>query len=291
MNIESESLIGIDNEDEYIYRIFPFQKIIEIFQNKELVLVTPELWDDPYENFFLKSEIFIPVVNEENVLIDFKSINSNLMYRTIFGQCWSLQHESDAMWRIYSGDSLCGVKVKTTIKKLISELKKAKCNEFSSIYPYIGRVSYQENEMIEKFNETIDFAGNIFNEMVLKPLLIKRKEFAHEKEIRILCCIDHETEYEIPNDCFKTDLKTHKILHLQINPEKIFDEIVLDPRLSDEEFFKLKKELEKHTGSKIEKSKLYDAPKMKYVISTPIRKLSNNVPQRNLVSIKNRASI
>lgn len=72
-----------------IYRIFSTNRLIELFEKKENALVKPELWDDPFENFILK--------------IPEKGSKSKPNKRG-YGQCWTLNFESDAMWRIYSPD-------------------------------------------------------------------------------------------------------------------------------------------------------------------------------------------
>lgn len=59
------------------------------------------------------------ILDSDNILIDTKRINTDLQKKTIYGQSWTLDEESDALWRIYSSKENWGVKVKTTIKKTI----------------------------------------------------------------------------------------------------------------------------------------------------------------------------
>lgn len=92
-----------------IYRIFSTNRLIELFEKKENALVKPELWDDPFENFILK--------------IPEKGSKSKPNKRG-YGQCWTLNFESDAMWRIYSPDKN-GVRIQTTIRKLHHSLHSA----------------------------------------------------------------------------------------------------------------------------------------------------------------------
>ena len=93
--------------DKKIYRIFSFQRLKEIFDEQKLTLVKPKLWDDPFENFIL---------NSTGILPDGRCCS--FAFRDhYYGQCWSLNKERDAMWRIYSPNK-DGVKVHTTIRKL-----------------------------------------------------------------------------------------------------------------------------------------------------------------------------
>jgi hypothetical protein len=106
-----ENLIFLKEKDldKPIYRIFSFERLKQIFDEQQLTLVKPSLWDDPFENFILNSTGRLP----DGRVFEIRFRN------TFYGQCWSLTRESDAMWRIYSPDKN-GVKVKTTIRKLFS---------------------------------------------------------------------------------------------------------------------------------------------------------------------------
>ena len=50
-----KNYIDIDQKDysKRIFRIFSTDRLIEMFEKNENVLVKPELWDDPFENFIL----------------------------------------------------------------------------------------------------------------------------------------------------------------------------------------------------------------------------------------------
>ena len=74
------------------------KRLLELFQTRHNVLVAPEKWDDPFENFILKSD--------------------RVSRRGWYGQCWTWQRASDAMWRIYSGDKN-GVRMRSTPAKLL----------------------------------------------------------------------------------------------------------------------------------------------------------------------------
>ncbi|HBS1258505.1 TPA: DUF2971 domain-containing protein, partial [Klebsiella pneumoniae] len=52
-----KNAININNIDTPVYRIFSYERFIELITTNQLVLVQPSMWDDPYENFFLKTEV------------------------------------------------------------------------------------------------------------------------------------------------------------------------------------------------------------------------------------------
>ena len=74
------NIINIKNLDIPIYRIFSFKRFEELITGKQLVLVKPSMWDDPYENFILKTEVDCG----HGEIASLEDLN-----RTWYGQCWT----------------------------------------------------------------------------------------------------------------------------------------------------------------------------------------------------------
>ena len=55
MNYE-KNVIDISDLDKPIYRIFSKSRFIDLLKTKKNGLVRPNKWDDPFENFFLRSK-------------------------------------------------------------------------------------------------------------------------------------------------------------------------------------------------------------------------------------------
>ena len=89
-----------------IYRIEPFDRLIEILRSKRLTLVSPSKWEDPFENFILSAKI--KVGQHKLAFAD---------HDRFYGSCWTWKGYSDALWRIYSPDKQ-GVRLRTSIRKL-----------------------------------------------------------------------------------------------------------------------------------------------------------------------------
>ena len=250
------NLINLTEEDlnKNIYRIYPFNRVLELLENKENVLVKTELWEDPFENFLLKSTGKLP--NGELF-----TINSRDKY---YGQCWSLKKESDAMWRIYSQhikndktkeliiDNI-GIKVKSTIGKVFMDLfktQKSHLNPYNNqpynLFTFVGKVKYQKKEkLVELLGNASNFILDTTGKGQAETLMLKRLAFTHEKEVRIV--------YHNEN-CKTTD----KVFKYKINPNECFEEIVVDPRISKENYIKIKRLLiEKGFKNKIIQSGLY----------------------------------
>lgn len=210
-NFSRQLLNGI-NRDTAVYRVFPEARALELFQARELVLVRPALWDDPFENFLLNA--MLEFSNGERASLE-------AIRDPWYGQCWTSQTESDAMWRIYSHDKT-GVRLASTVGKLWD----AVCpltDEWTPLEFYIGRVGYySQAEILETFGkvtfEDLTLGGQTRD--LAQTLLIKREAFAHEKEVRVLC-YDARGRH------------TGKIAKFAIDPARLVDDVMLDPRLSD----------------------------------------------------------
>ena len=222
--------------DKPIYRIFSIDYLLELFSTNELTLVKPKLWDDPFENLLI------------NTLVENDITFANSYRQNIFAQCWTLHRETDAMWRIYSQNK-DGIKIKTTPRKLLFAILKSDTNiQFDMRRScFIGKVQYiNKNDILEelkiKSNSLYDNSGKAIS------LLIKRIEFRHEKEVRIIF-LDQEIE---------NNSDTKKI---KINSFDLFEEVVFDPRLSELKYIALSNYI-KFVGykGKISKSQLYNVP-------------------------------
>lgn len=136
------------------------------------------------------------------------------------------------MWRIYSPNK-DGVRVATTITRLFSNFYDAN-DKFASLKYLIGSVEYMERAEIEQF-----LANTSFTELALggqphnfaKTLCIKRPEFLHENEVRVLF-------QDIENNKGKNRVAT-----FPFDADLILKEVALDPRLTQVEFEKTKSDL------------------------------------------------
>jgi hypothetical protein len=210
------NLIRITDTSQVVYRIFSTDRFVELLENKELVLVRPRLWEDPFENFMLECV----ATDEDGKVVGLRNIADQC-----YGQCWTFEPESDAMWRIYSSNK-DGIRIKTSIDKIINALWEP-LNTFSSLSYFIGKVQYLSREKIEKFMEETSFwdlAAGGQNDKFAETLLMKREAFAHEKELRVLA-FNSGNNQRANGDIFKVN----------IDPNHFIDEISLDPRLLGEE--------------------------------------------------------
>jgi len=218
--------------DKEIYRIMPIHRLLEIFSIKKLTLVRPEYWDDPFENLLLKSVL----------ILDGEPCSLENIRVAVYGQCWTLHKETDAMWRIYSQDKQ-GVKVKTTIRKLLDSLQ-VQSGEYKKIHCFIGKVKYLTQQDLVSKLQSLYLMDSLGGD-IAESLIYKRLEFKHEKEVRLIYTGKSDTVHQF-----------------EIDPFDLFDEIVFDPRINEHLFDSYKNSLVKKGYDKsIRQSVMYQIPK------------------------------
>lgn len=225
-----------DELDQYVYRIIPEFRLIELFKNKENILVSPKLWDDPFENFIMKSKI----------RFSSGEIGEIAFCDDYFAQCWSFHKASDAMWRIYSPEKV-GIRIRTTVRKLAESLSN-NLGVWKNTQCFIGKVRYLPNKKMINFANTV-LTGLPNQNNFAHTLLVKRPAFKHENEIRLIYSKRENT-------------KSSDIFSYALDPHSVIDQMMLDPRLTAEEAQEMKKNIKtatSFTGS-IKRSLLYAPP-------------------------------
>jgi hypothetical protein len=231
--------------DRPIFRFLTVERLFELFRKHSNVLVSPRLWQDPFENHIMTSFLQQKMEDEKEICIGFRD--------NYYGQCWTQTRESDAMWRIYS-PTHNGARITTTPRKLLASLFVDIGNQVNDYSCFLGKVNYYTTPKLR------DHLNKNAPHWLLEPsgkgltqsLLFKRKPFEHENEVRLLL-----------NSKFKGE-KGGNLYPYYFNPLEIIDDIVFDPRIKNEEFQNYKAQLRKlHFDKRIVRSKLYDLPHFK----------------------------
>ena len=239
-----------------VYRVLSVTRFLDMLLNKKMTFVKPELWDDPYENFFFKQEFTSG---------DGKKFSLDNFGTDLYGNCWTLNSDFDFSWKVYA-PAKNGVQISTTIEKIYNHFKYIKKD--NNLHSFqVGAVDYKKWEEIKKDYECrtkLDLIKDLLSNF---SLFQKREEFIHEKEIRITIRYLHNTG---------------NLLRLNIIPNDFIDSVLLDPRLNNDEA-ELYRELIIQQGfnGKIEKSNLYSIPKLKLIfdnITVNTKKKSNKRP-------------
>jgi len=223
------------DRDRFIYRIVSLQRFEEMLEEKSNTLVKPSSWDDPFENFILKSRVRIQT--GELASIDF--------HDQYYAQCWTLQTTSDAMWRIYSPNSR-SVRIRTTIRRLAESLSTHE-GDWAHISTFIGKVRYLKND------DLLEFAKGAFREgsprTFAGTLLVKRPAFRHEREIRLIFFQRNQAAKRAP------------LYSYALEPNRLIDQVMTDPRLTVAESDQLQARIRKiGFQGQLKRSLLYAPP-------------------------------
>lgn len=204
-----------------IYRIMTVERLLEMFETSTNVLVKPSLWDDPFENFLFNT----PILRKDGE--EYVSVLRDRAY----GQCWSLNVESDAMWRIYAPGKN-GVKIQTTVTNLYSSLYRS-VSEYPKMSCYIGKVDYHSKNRLTALAKEARGNGKNMNGSYYqaKSLLMKRVAFKHEEEVRLIY-LDPKNRTE------------HKIHPYHFDPLLYVKTMTFDPRMNESLYRVYKKHIE-----------------------------------------------
>ena len=168
--LKAGNVINLDL-DTPIYKYIPFKYLKLMIQNSNLYFGKVSSWEDVYENWFLKEQMVLPT-GEKGDAMD--------LIPGVFGQSWTLQEESDAMWRIYSKldrtqhDYLddTAVRIKTTARKLYNVIY---ANDEDFYTSYIGAVKYLSQDDFLKMQDSLSPLNPLdLSEVFVKSYFFKR---------------------------------------------------------------------------------------------------------------------
>lgn len=192
------------NDNTKLYRIVSFPNFVNLIELQNERYVLPSTWDDSYEGFLLNtlnSEQYrkrtLQFIYEElskRDTVDFinKAVRILLSYNACYCQCWSLEKDSDSLWRANSNND-SAVQITTNFKRLNELLNNNKKN-FPSTSIIIDKVKYlpAKNDefryLCDALKSSLDARSMFF---------YKRKTFNYEKEIRAMILLNLPTELEI----------------------------------------------------------------------------------------------
>lgn len=242
--------------DTPVYRIFCLDRFLSTLKEKKLCLVKPRLWDDPFENFLM---------NAKGVLDDGTPVSFEPVREKYYGLCWTLKKECDGLWRNYTNYYSCkkciesdfkkrhgkkpiSVKVRSTVGKLMNAFYNEK-DPFHNLSYFMGKVRYLEmNDIVNHLIK--EHLTDDTNVSQVLSLMIKRKSFAYEEEVRMI--------YTSPDNDYSKS--TSDIYKFDIDPDIIFEEVELDPWVDNNDCQTTIDNIKQFYHGKITRSKLYDDP-------------------------------
>lgn len=224
--------------DQHIYRIMRESYVISLFTDRANVLSQVHNWKDKFENFQL------------NLGGDINGEPFGYGFRNDFvGQCWTSENLSEAMWGIYANDpKVRFLRIRSTPRKVLAALVAAH-PAMPQDTCFIGKVQYKREGELRTYAQS----GGQLN---LRPqsfachLLLKRRAFRHEDEIRLLYFGDAKNFDE------------SGLYRYAVDPHAMITQIMADPNRNRATWTADKAALQKATGftGRIKRSKIYDPP-------------------------------
>ena len=160
------------NEDATLWRCMDFTKFVSLLETQSLYFARADRLGDPFDGSYSRANTALRPALYEWKLPDadwgrlwsfFKAMRQFTLIN-----CWhESDHESAAMWRLYSREH-DGIAVKTNFRSLTRSFT---CGDVI----HIGKVDYVD------YNTTFIPEGNSFY-----PYPHKRQSFEHEREVRAI---------------------------------------------------------------------------------------------------------
>jgi hypothetical protein len=245
--------------DKSIYRIIDFDRLVQILKTGNNTFVRTSMWEDPFENLLTN------LTSDINIKNSYYS-----MSKFTYAQCWSFANENDLLWRTYSPNKE-SIRLKSTPRKLLNSINNSSRIQEILLNPKIlyensivdkiieegislfcGKVKYLTKKEIYDFIKSNEEDYDLT--LYFESLLIKREPFRNEEEFRI--GVYHFNEL---NDLMLE--LSESVFHYDIEFNDVFEEIVFDPRISNEKYKGLKDVLREFKfENSINKSDIYDKP-------------------------------
>jgi hypothetical protein len=227
-----------------IFRIMKYKHLIDMFENGHNTLIHPSKWsnDDPLEEYYLDTR---QQNNTENKVLSF--------FGNIFCQCWSTRDglNDGSVWLRHNTNQEDIVQIETTIFELIQSIDNIECiNAMVGEVYYIDNLQYNNDYQVYQIPlPRIPFSKIMRGDIkdISKMMLIKRKWFSFEKEIRVICVIK-DTHYNEKTKTYKIDVN------------KFIKNIVFGPFIDENQFNNLQDKIIKYSydNNKILRLKIRD---------------------------------
>jgi hypothetical protein len=244
--------------------------------SQRLYLTQLMRWDDPHEAETLRQLVKDYLLHAPDGFKYTQRIRDEvlgLIYRSLYGQSWTILEESDAMWRIYSPDKM-GIRISVVQADALASIQQTAFAKQQDVELYWGNVIYVSTEEAWEQVRSVHKDPVADSNMSLANLcFFKRKQFSHEQEYRFSAFIPPK-EFMGLSQTDPTELEEARIVatlrnfvlppvyYYPFNPSLI-DEVTLDPRAPDW-FLETVKNFFARYGNRdcVQKSTLYSPPKV-----------------------------
>ncbi len=233
LNFKSEAEL-----DEPVYRIMKQEHVISLFRNSQNAMSKFGNWKDKFENFLMSCGHEINGIKHDNTVRE-----------KMVAQCWTKEKYAEAMWGIYANNpNERFLRIRSTPRKLLNGLIRAQPEQANAL-SRVGNVEYKSISEIRAFYDA-GKSKEVTQQLLFQSLLIKRRAFAHEREVRLIYCAMFES------------LNGKGLFWYPVNPHEMVTQILADPNRSRTNWNTEKAQIRSQTrfSGEIKRSKVYDAP-------------------------------
>lgn len=252
-------------DDTVIYKYINFYKFVSLINKSQIFFCRADKFPDPMEGCYPRElykwslddwkNIYRPTFNKdelekvgedslEKIAKSHWQLLRDFAYKirgkhAICSFC-SNEHEYEALWKLYS-DIQTGICIRSTIGSLKKAIQQAEPNI------YIGKVKYYSANPKTFLDEPL-------LDNLLRPYVLKQKEYEIEKEVRAIVC--DKSLYSGSHD-----ISAETGVFVNISLSDFIEEIILSPG-SNKEFKEEISSMIKNRGlfAPITKSNLYELP-------------------------------
>lgn len=221
-----------EETNQSLYRIDSLDHFLIMLLQKQMILVQPELWPDPWEDPILRYS---------------ETVDTKLKKRfSCFAQCWSYNPACAALWKD-SRNKGRAVQIETTVTRMLDGIscRDSRCFDAEEQF-FLKPVEYLSDKESKSMRAEIEEQWNNdnlppydFEDCRLALLFQKRCAFKHEKEIRLVWRMintSSEDHSEMNSyDEIRISPKDH-IISVPIDSKILVKSVQVDPWCEDEEY-------------------------------------------------------
>ncbi len=235
-----------------------FSKYVDILTTNTLYFTRADKLEDPYDcsgmQFLIDAYKQLPPAPPEGKEWTRKV---NIFGRLfVYLNCWHMNdHQSAALWKLYSENKYETIAIQTTFGKFKSEIEDKWPRDGISI----SKVKY-DPENAGKPIEDLP-GGRVFTSLGWEDIIYKRKSFVHEEELRafIFQRVDKLREGPLRNKVHLEKLMKERpeYIRIKITPSDLIEKVYVSPHAKDL-FVELVKNVSGELKDRVQKSDLYE---------------------------------
>ncbi len=257
-DLKDEIPIETLDNNQKIWRYMDFSKYVDMLTTNTLYFTRADKLEDPYDCSWMQFLIdaykqLSPAPLEGKEWMSKVNTFERLF---VYLNCWHInEHQSAALWKLYSENKYETIAIQTTFGKFESEIK----NKWPQDGIRISKVKYDEDAGEPTGNPP---EGRLFSVLSRAKIIYKRPSFKHEEELRAF--IYQGFDKEIKEKCLRNEAHLEKLkkervegIPIPIDPAKLIEKVYVSP-LAKVWFVELVKNVSGDLKDRFQKSDLYE---------------------------------